>query len=645
MFKEDLQEEIKSLLGSLEKFKELEISGTTDESLKKSFEEIKGEVIKGIEKISEDVKVLSEQSEWESFNIAFFGETNAGKSTLIEALIGGDGISIGDGRKDFTKRINKKSLGKINFLDVPGLEGNEKKVIHEIKKAVNKSHIVFYVIGTNKEPEEGTLKKVKKFLNRRAKVYSIINIRGKPSSYKYKKQLVDKNVEKMEARVREKLKDIFNEHYYGNINLNAFIGFLAKGKPNRQDLRKEQEKLKNVFGDLEKAYQFSNLYKIEQVIKDLSQRALEEIKVSNTYKFLNSLGIMLNSVLKNKKEFDIEITKINDLVEKYQQDVEKIFLKYQNYIKDFFNSILNEMENEMRKKVYKGIEDEWSESQMQKELEEIQKSYKNEIQNEMKKILKDMKTEIESKIKEFERRVNLYIKLGKFGVKVNLKEIIEKLKIDFGYIFKQILDVGLSVWGVIAAWAISPILGIITGVLVVFRKIWDWLVGDPEKRKREAKKKAYKEIKQAVEKMKNEIDGQLRTEFRKLKQQTQAPINLLKRRTNDLKKISRQIDEIIKVIKEAQKNISTLLVKEIVDKSVEFAYIDLSLSSMLVIGISEIPEYKKSILRIKDIKCFSSTSECFNKLGHKVEDKVIYVKDEFSYRALLLLDSEYKIKK
>lgn len=35
---------------------------------------------------SEDVKFLEENSEWDKFTIAFFGETNAGKSTILEAL-------------------------------------------------------------------------------------------------------------------------------------------------------------------------------------------------------------------------------------------------------------------------------------------------------------------------------------------------------------------------------------------------------------------------------------------------------------------------------------------------------------------------------------------------------------------------------
>jgi len=38
------------------------------------------------EQFSEEVQFLEEHSEWDTFTIAFFGETNAGKSTILESL-------------------------------------------------------------------------------------------------------------------------------------------------------------------------------------------------------------------------------------------------------------------------------------------------------------------------------------------------------------------------------------------------------------------------------------------------------------------------------------------------------------------------------------------------------------------------------
>ena len=60
------------------------------EEYKKADEEELNSSIKRLEEIKEtlDIEIdsLEKNAEWEEFNIAFYGETNAGKSTLIEVL-------------------------------------------------------------------------------------------------------------------------------------------------------------------------------------------------------------------------------------------------------------------------------------------------------------------------------------------------------------------------------------------------------------------------------------------------------------------------------------------------------------------------------------------------------------------------------
>nr|WP_242664114.1 GTPase [Helicobacter pylori] len=120
-----------------------------------------------------ELESLKNNEEWENFTIAFYGETNAGKSTLIECLrlffkeqskinqqehfkrlystyqnnyqnderkkqnilkelhSLQDGAIIGDGRSDFTTKTKSYTLKHGNktftLLDVPGIEGREKK--------------------------------------------------------------------------------------------------------------------------------------------------------------------------------------------------------------------------------------------------------------------------------------------------------------------------------------------------------------------------------------------------------------------------------------------------------------------------------------------------------------------------------------
>ncbi|GAA7940899.1 hypothetical protein HpBT072_01940 [Helicobacter pylori] len=132
----------------------------TDEKLKKFNQNLESESLKELES-------LKNNEEWEKFTIAFYGETGAGKSTLIECLRlffkepskmdqqerfkrlyanmknyrGSehadleklqDGAIIGDGRSDSTLKTKSYTLKHNNqnfvLLDVLGIEGDEKKL-------------------------------------------------------------------------------------------------------------------------------------------------------------------------------------------------------------------------------------------------------------------------------------------------------------------------------------------------------------------------------------------------------------------------------------------------------------------------------------------------------------------------------------
>ncbi len=66
---------------------------------------------------------------------------------LLELKEFQDGAIIGDGRSDFTLETKSYTLkhGNKTFTFVPGIEGDEKKVIQQISNATQKAHAIFYV--------------------------------------------------------------------------------------------------------------------------------------------------------------------------------------------------------------------------------------------------------------------------------------------------------------------------------------------------------------------------------------------------------------------------------------------------------------------------------------------------------------------
>lgn len=231
-------------------------------------------------------------TEWDKLVIAFFGETNAGKSTIIETFrvlfdeterhknihasffrrlknayydlpreghsrayeifleciklfdvrkwfrhieYAVDGIIVGDGRHDFTKIYQEYEMnisGKpFVLIDVPGIEGNENDYKNEIKTALSKAHCVFYVQGHNKSTDSATAEKIKKYLRNWVKVYTIYNVRGSADAYDTPEErvnLVTDDVRKVCVGIEKSFSDILGDSYGGNTVTQGFLALSAQ---------------------------------------------------------------------------------------------------------------------------------------------------------------------------------------------------------------------------------------------------------------------------------------------------------------------------------------------------------------------------------------------------------------------------------
>lgn len=68
-------------------------------------------------------RLAAQAARLETFNLVLFGRTGAGKSTLIEALVGGDGISISPGNMDWTTDVGEVRWRGCRLIDTPGIGG------------------------------------------------------------------------------------------------------------------------------------------------------------------------------------------------------------------------------------------------------------------------------------------------------------------------------------------------------------------------------------------------------------------------------------------------------------------------------------------------------------------------------------------
>lgn len=264
-----------------------------DEGLRK-FNQKALEEFKNLESESlKELESLKNNEEWEKFTIAFYGETGAGKSTLIECLRlffkesgkmdqqerfkrlyanmknyrGSeradleklqDGAIIGDWRSDFTLKTESYTLKHNNqsfvLLDVPGIEGDEKKVKQQISDATKKAHAIFYVTKTPAPPQkgeegkEGTIEKIQNQLNSQTEVYTLFN---KPinSPRALKDGLIDENEKESLRDLNEKMKNILGKHYKGHQIVSAQVAFygLSSALLPETDFYKNKQKFLEFF--------------------------------------------------------------------------------------------------------------------------------------------------------------------------------------------------------------------------------------------------------------------------------------------------------------------------------------------------------------------------------------------------------------
>ena len=381
----------KNLIGSLERFSDSieRIDGVND-----AFDKIQDQFTKAIdnkvEYAKQELNTSLNETIWDNLVIAFFGETNAGKSTIIETFRmlfdnkreKEDGLIVGDGRHDFTKVYKEYHLSieghPFTLIDVPGIEGNESEFKDGIRKALRKAHCVFYVQGHNKKPDEATAKKIKEYLGDWVKVYSIYNVRGGSSNYDEEEErefLLTPNVRKTEELIKRTFKGILGDVYSGNITIQALLAMCAKAvfSPKREDLANKQLKFLMYFGTPEKILQFSQFQTIINIVNEKSQNFTSEIVEANKQKMIslaNSVKANLDKVIEEQTE---DITRLKNRLRSFRSDSASIISTAKRNLKNKTRGKLDNNYARLKTRIYEIIDDD--------SIKDKKRSIKNEQEN------------------------------------------------------------------------------------------------------------------------------------------------------------------------------------------------------------------------------------------------------------------------
>ncbi len=599
---------MKDIYSGIEKsIKDLQnIFKNTDDKDKKlkRFNQEALEVFQKLESKSlKELESLKNNEEWENFTIAFYGETGAGKSTLIECLrlffkeqskvvqqerfkrlysnyqnnyqnderkkqnilnelhSLQDGATIGDGRSDFTLKTRSYSFqyNHQNFilLDVPGIEGNEKKVIDQISNATQKAHAIFYVTKKPNPPQkgeqrkEGTIEKIQKQLGSQTEVWTIFN---KPinNPRAFKDGLIGESEKESLRDLNEKMKAILGKHYMGYKAVSAQMAFygLSQALIPESDFYKNKQKFLEVFKEEEWLLYKSRFQQLGEFITEaLLKNSHAKIIQSNCNKSLKVVEQL-------QKAIEITIEKridpmIKDMQEHQQEAHYNLDRSTDKFILNLTNSAFYEIDqfkSDLREKMYahinKNIED-----------EECKEIFKNELIQGIETLHEDIKLRFRECEKRFDGEIKEAIKQLEYRIKDSLP-MLERISIDRGFNLNFDTDSGidgtelaisiggLGLLGISNAWNpmswLALTAGIITGLVGIARSIWNFF--SSRYQRSQQKKEVDKNLHQICEKIAEDVKSRLESRKKDIREKIEKlKANL--RPVDNYKRMKRQLKE------------------------------------------------------------------------------------------------------
>lgn len=453
---------------------------------------------------------------WDKLVIAFFGETNAGKSTIIEtfrilfdesrnrAEKEGDGLIVGDGRSDFTKVYEEYNL-KINgkefiLIDVPGIEGREEDFRDEIKRALNQAHCVFYVQGHNKKPDIKTAEKIKNYLSDWVNVYSIFNVRGGASNYDEsdeRETLETEAVRKNEQLIQDTFRGILGNIYKGNLTLQALLAMCARGhfSSTREDLLRAQKKLIGYFGSGDAVLRFSRFDRVMQLVDQKSEHYMDEIVEANKQKLIAQYRKVYQGLVDMMAQQQRDIDRLKERLIRFDVDMNMSFEETIRAIRNRMAYEHTKVFDDFKREVCDVLDDDYNREDSEKEIQQRAERLFEAYTRESKIIVEYEFSRLEEKIRERRRELD-NIQIGGLHIDIsslempNLDEAFGKMGLNFGDVFGFATTVG----GTALAFSVIPGFGTLIGAGVGLL-LWggkQLFLGDSKRE--EAKNEARKRI-------------------------------------------------------------------------------------------------------------------------------------------------------
>ena len=184
------------------------------------------------------------------------------------------------------------------------------------------------------------------------------------------------------------------------------------------------------------------------------------------------------------------------------------------------SSRLSRLANELKTIFKDGLESGLSSSALKQEFQGAIDYTKSGLRDIVDKELNTLREELKVEMDRLHDRMNLRLFVTDFDLP-DMDEILRDASLSIG---REVIDVLQSVLGIVLSTIINPILGIVSAVVTVVRKIWEWS-GGKRKRRRAARTKAQRQIDSEMAKVRKEWEDKLDKGWDKLSAQVELRLN------------------------------------------------------------------------------------------------------------------------
>lgn len=479
-----------------------------------------------------------------------------------------DGEIIGDGRSDFTRDSTAYDFEingyPVSIIDVPGIEGDEKKVKDKITRVVQKTHAVFYVTREDKTPEEGTLKRIEQYIGDQTEVWTIFNKDN--TNPKYLKSINLSDDKKTSLRKMEKkFTEVLGNHYRGTLTVVGLPAFYSQAtclvpSSGQSDHYNGQLKYFNYGFDRSKLFELSKLQSLVDMLKhQIVGDVKEKIKKSN----FNKVKVVIDdsiAQLEQSKEFfkDLE-QNLRMRVQNTNHEIDNYFVTCIGQIKKDRDSLLTNFINDSRDRIYEYIDLDISN-------DVFKDKFKTVIEDNVNYFEQSLKKSIESRLESLGKNIETSQKKLQNSVEKLYEdslEIAQNHGIRFDFDFK--LDNGINltalittvISGIIAAFATSGwyLLVSLAGIVIaIVKSVWSFF--DSEYKKAQQRQNFEKNLSEIIDKLTEETNQSIGKLENSLKLQNTEIRKIFNIFSLDIQQLNNDLSQAIREFKIISEKIS-----------------------------------------------------------------------------------------